>query len=55
MLLYKSLAFTTHEKIQKSHTERINLKYQLQHEINNLNYVMDYILYLIFKVILHIS
>ena len=33
----------------------INLKYQLQHGIKNLNYLMDHILYQILKIILNIS
>ena len=37
MFLYHILAFTTHEKIYKSHTITINLKYQLQHGMKNLN------------------
>ena len=32
----------------------INLKDQFQHGINNFNYVMDCILYQIFKIILNI-
>ena len=32
----------------------INLKYQLQHRIKNFNYVVDHILYQIFKIILNI-
>ena len=40
MKLYKILAYTIHEKIGKSHTKTINLKYQLQCEIKNLNYLM---------------
>ena len=32
----------------------INLKYQLRHGMNNLNYLMDNILYVIFKIILNI-
>ena len=32
----------------------INLKYQLQHGMNNLNYLMDNILYVIFKIIFNI-
>ena len=55
MLLYQTIAFTMDGKIYKSHTKIINLKYQLQHEMNNLNYMMDHILYQIFKVILNIS
>ena len=41
-------------KIQKSHSKVINLKYQLQHGMENLNYLMDHILYEIFKIILKI-
>ena len=33
----------------------INLKYQLQHETKNLNYLTDQILYQIFQIILSIS
>ena len=44
-----------HEKISKSHIVTINLKYQLQHGIKNLNYLMDYILYQIFKIIFNTS
>ena len=32
-----------------------NLKYQPQHEIINLNYLMDHVLYQVFKTILNIS
>ena len=42
-------------KNNKSHTKIINLKYQLQHEMKNLNYLMGYILYQIFKTIFNIS
>ena len=45
MLLYQTLAFTIHEKIQKSHTKITNLKYQLRDRMKSLNYVMDHILY----------
>ena len=38
----------------KAHTTIINLKYQLQHGLMNLNYLMDHILYQIFKTILSI-
>ena len=31
----------------------MNLKYQLQHGVKNLNYLMDHILYQIFKIILN--
>ena len=42
-------------KIQKNHSKVINLKYQLQHGMENLNYLMDHILYEIFKIIFDIS
>ena len=42
-------------KNKKSHTKIINLKYQSQHGMNSLNYLMDHILYQIFKIILNIS
>ena len=42
-------------KISKSQTKIINLKYQLRHGMNSLNYLMDYILYQLFKTILSIS
>ena len=38
----------------KAHTITINLKYQLQRGMINLNYRMVYILYQIFKIILSI-
>ena len=38
----------------KSYTKIINLKYKLRHRLKNLNYLMDHILYLIFKIILKI-
>ena len=44
-----------HDKIHKSHTKIINLEYQLQRGMKNLNYLMDHILYQIFKIILSIS
>ena len=37
MLLRKILVCTIHGKIYKSHTKTINLKYQLAHEMKNLN------------------
>ena len=55
MLLYQTLAFTVHGKIQKSHTKIINLKYQVRHRMKSLNYLMDHIPYQIFKIILNIS
>ena len=48
MFLYQVLASIIHGKIK-------NLKYLLQHEIKNVNYLIDYILYLIFKIILSTS
>ena len=39
----------------KSHTKIINLKYQLQHGMKSLNYLLDHILYKIFKIILRLS
>ena len=42
------------EKKLKSHIKRIILKYQLQHGMKNLNYLMDHILYQIFKINLNI-
>ena len=54
MLLYQTLAFTKHGKILKSHTKIIKLKYQFQHGMKILNYLMDKILYQIFKITLNI-
>ena len=50
---YQSIYYTW--KNIKSHTKIIILKCQLQHEAKNLNYLMDHILYQIFKIILSIS
>ena len=50
MLLYQSLPCTIYGKIYKNHKNK-NLKYQLQHGKTNLNYLMDHILYQIFKII----
>ena len=55
MLLYQILAYTIHEKILKSHAKTINLKYQLQRGMKTLDYLMDHILYQIFKYIWSIS
>ena len=44
-----------HGKIQKSHAVTINLKYLSQRGMNNFNYLIDPILYQIFKIILTIS
>ena len=54
MFLYQILVFTIHENTQKAHKITINLNYHLQHRMINLNYVMDHILYQIFKTILNI-
>ena len=55
MFLYQILAYTKHGKILKSDRKTINLKYQLQRGMKNLNNLMDYTLYQIFKIILSIS
>ena len=39
----------------KKHTKMINLKYQLRHGIQSLNYLMGHILYQIFNIVLNIS
>ena len=52
LLFYQILAFTIHGKILKSHMRIINLKYQLQYRMKN--FLMDHILYQIFKTILNI-
>ena len=39
----------------KSYTKIINLKYQPRHGMKSLNYLMDQILYQIFKITLNIS
>ena len=42
-------------KTSKPHVSTIiNLKHQLQHGMINLNYLMDHILYQIFKIVLSI-
>ena len=55
MLLYQTLVFITHGETLKAYIITTNLKYQLQHEMINLNYQMGHILYHIFKIILSIS
>ena len=55
MLLYQILAYTIHEKMSKSRTKTINIKYQLQRGMKNLKYLMNDILYQMFKIILSIS
>ena len=51
MLPYQVLASTIYGKILESYTKTINSKYQLLHEMINLNYLMDHIMYQIFKMI----
>ena len=51
MLLHQIIASTIDGKVLKSHTKSINLKYQFLRRIKNLNYLMDYILYSIIKII----
>ena len=53
MLLYQILALTTLEK--NIGTKIMNSKYQLRHGMKSLNYLMDQVLYQIFKTILSIS
>ena len=55
MSLYQTIAFNINGKIQKSQKRIINLIYQLRHGINNLNYLIDHILYQLFQIILNIS
>ena len=47
--------YYTWKYIKKGHTKIVNLRYQFRHSINSLNYLMDHILYQIFKTILIIS
>ena len=54
MLHFQTFACITHRNNLKNHTERINLKYQVQLGMKNLNYLMDHVLYLIFNIILSI-
>ena len=54
-LLYQIIAYTIHGQILESHTKIINLKYQFRLIIKNLNYLIDHILYQIFRIILNIS
>ena len=54
ILLYQILVFIIHRKTYKNHTTTINVKYQLQHGMINLNYLVDHILYQIFEIILSI-
>ena len=49
----KGSKYYLHGKIQKSQLRTINSKYQLQHGMKNLNYLMDHILYQIVKITLN--
>ena len=49
-MLYQILVFTKHGKNLKIHVRTINLEFQLEHGTKNLNYLMDHILYQVFKV-----
>ena len=51
MLPNQILASTIYGKILESYTNTINSKYQFLHEMINLNYLMDHIIYRIFKMI----
>ena len=55
MLLYQTFVFTYMEKYRKVIKKIATVRYQLQHGMKNLNYLMDHILYQIFKIILNIS
>ena len=55
MLHYQILVSTINGKIYKSPIEAKNLKYQPQHGMINLNYLMDHIPCQIIKNILSIS
>ena len=46
--------YYTCKNIKKSYKSN-KIKYQIQHGMKNLNYLMDHILYQIFKIILNIS
>ena len=54
ILLYQILAYTMNGKIYKKSCKIINLKYQLQHGMTDLNYLMDHILYQKSKITLNI-
>ena len=55
MLHYQELVFTTHVRILNSHIKTLNLKYQEQHRLKSLNFLLDIIPYYTFKTILSIS
>ena len=45
ILFYQILVFIIHGKILNNPLRTINLKFQLQHEMKNFNYLMDHIIY----------
>ena len=54
ILLYQILAFTIHGNTLTKSYKNKKLKISAQHGNKNLNYLMDHILYQIFKIILYI-
>ena len=55
MLLYETLAYVIHRKTCKTFMKRINLKHHPERGVESLTYLMDHILYQIFKINLSIS
>ena len=51
MLFYQIFKKIKRKKIRAINLRTMNLKYQLQHGMKNLNYLMDHILDEIFKII----
>ena len=54
MLLYQFLPYAINGKMEKIHANMINLKNLLRNGMMNLNYLMDHILYQIFKIFFNI-
>ena len=54
MLLYQFLPYAINGKMEKIHAKMINLKNLLRNGMMNLNYLMDHILYQIFKIFFNI-
>ena len=54
MLHYQTWVFTAHGKTSKSHNIIINLSYQDQNGIKNLNFLMDLALFQSFNTVLSI-
>ena len=52
--LWNLRTYYTWKNIQKSYKNK-NLKYQLRHWMKSLNYLMDHVLYQIFKINLNMS